>query len=259
MVQKMLPIARARLVVRLIAAGAYAAVKGQDYPAHKHPDWELICYRTGYIYCDVSGEIVVTQPGMVLLIPSNTVHHDRALTSYSQFYLQLDVSGLPDWERVYFDDETRKLTGLFRNLVWEWGSQETNRSKMLQLLLEQLNILLERSHNRPHPSSAEQLVRTVEHLLEERFATSPKIKEIAEAAHASPSTIRNHFAQLRDYSPRTYLQRVRLARAMELVRGSDLNLEDVAILCGYHSASHLSWHIKKATGKSPGTFRTGDL
>jgi AraC-like DNA-binding protein len=39
--------------------------------------------------------------------------------------------------------------------------------------------------------------------------------------------------------------------ALNLLRTSDITIEAVALQCGYDSASHLSRHIKRATGKAP--------
>jgi len=47
----------------------------------------------------------------------------------------------------------------------------------------------------------------------------------------------------------------RLDRARALLRGTPLPLADIAAACGYAGASHLSRHVKAATGATPGQFR----
>ena len=47
----------------------------------------------------------------------------------------------------------------------------------------------------------------------------------------------------------------RLDRARGLLRGTALPLADIAAACGHAGASHLSWHVKAATGATPGQFR----
>jgi transcriptional regulator GlxA family with amidase domain len=51
------------------------------------------------------------------------------------------------------------------------------------------------------------------------------------------------------------LQEIRVRHALNLLRTSDITIEAVALQCGYDSASHLSRHIKRATGKTPGSLR----
>jgi AraC family transcriptional regulator len=47
----------------------------------------------------------------------------------------------------------------------------------------------------------------------------------------------------------------RLDRARALLRETALPLADIAAACGYAGASHLSRHVKTATGATPGEFR----
>jgi AraC family transcriptional regulator len=47
----------------------------------------------------------------------------------------------------------------------------------------------------------------------------------------------------------------RLDRARALLRETALPLADIAAACGYAGASHLSRHVKAATGATPGQLR----
>lgn len=47
----------------------------------------------------------------------------------------------------------------------------------------------------------------------------------------------------------------RVDRARALLRSTRLPLADIAAACGYASASHLTRHVKAATGATPGQFR----
>ncbi|MFG6463462.1 helix-turn-helix domain-containing protein [Roseateles sp. DXS20W] len=49
----------------------------------------------------------------------------------------------------------------------------------------------------------------------------------------------------------------RLDRARALLRETRLPLADIAAACGYAGASHLSRHVKAATGATPGQWRAG--
>ena len=244
-----------RAGLKLTTANTYEARQSQDYPEHQHGTWELIYYRTGYINCVVAGESFRSRPGMLLVIPPQTPHHDVATTAYKQFFVRLQSEAAPAWQNVYYDDPEHTLSALFVGLVREWRGHTSDRDDMLTLLLGQLDLLLQRGKDAPEPTVAEHLVRAAERLLEERSNPAPRIQDVAAAVNVSPSTLRAHFAELRGYSPKTYLQTVRQARALELISGSDLCLAEVAELCGYHSASHLSRHIKRDTGRTPGSFR----
>lgn len=242
---------------KLFAAATYAAAAGQHYPRHQHSTWELIYYRSGHIGCVLESRTVETRPGMVLVIPPHTLHHDQAHSAYSQVYLRLERRPpLPNWPDVTFDDGERTLGYLFGALTREWRAPPSpERGELLGLLVRQLDLTLCRKAHEPPEHAAEWLVREAERLFETHLRDAPTVEVLAAELAVAPSTLRAHFARLRGHSPTQYLQQLRLERALELIRGSSLNLDEIAGLCGYYSASHLGRNVKKATGQSPGRFR----
>jgi AraC-like DNA-binding protein len=271
----------------VVAAGRYRAAKNQDYPAHFHTAFEIVVFQTGQIQCligetlsripetnrlestfevpwngtNLSGarQIITTRPGLVLVMPPRTIHADRATTAYSHQYLLLELGGIqtPNAPLTFMDDLDRNLEHVMGSIIREWQTKQPQRERMLELLLSQLQIHSQRLETDPTPSSAEQLVRRAERLLEENVTHAQSIADVATRLNISPSALRSHFAKLRDYSPKVYQQRLRLNRALELIRASSLSLEDIAGLTGYDSASHLSRHIKTSTGLTPGRYRGG--
>ena len=55
--------------------------------------------------------------------------------------------------------------------------------------------------------------------------------------------------------PHRYVLARRLARARQLLRHSSLALGDVALSCGFASASHFSNRFRQALGATPGQYR----
>ncbi|MDR0277221.1 MAG: AraC family transcriptional regulator [Paucimonas sp.] len=68
-----------------------------------------------------------------------------------------------------------------------------------------------------------------------------------------------HFARMFRHSfglpPHQYLLARRLAKARELLAGSELPLGEVALACGFASASHFSNRFRQALGATPGAYR----
>ncbi|CAI8746525.1 AraC family transcriptional regulator [Pseudomonas donghuensis] len=69
-----------------------------------------------------------------------------------------------------------------------------------------------------------------------------------------------HFARMFRESfglpPHQYLLARRLAKARQLLRHGQLPLGEVALLCGFASASHFSNRFRQALGATPGAYRT---
>lgn len=270
--------------LEVVIGGRYSADKGQDFPAHYHNHLELLIYTSGHIECVVgaitppaqrvqtayathevrwsgsSTQVFTSRPGLIQVMPAGVVHADRALTAYSHCYVVLRSP--PDAPSVtapfcFMDDPDHSFEQVITGISSEWRSDGEHRERMLELLVAQLEILCLRLRSRVAPNESETLVRNAERLLEERYMQSPGIAQIASELGVSPSSLRSHFAAQREYSPKGYLQRVRLKRTLEIIRTSSLSLDEIAALMGYDSASHLSRHVKAATGLTPGQFRAG--
>jgi len=87
--------------------------------------------------------------------------------------------------------------------------------------------------------------------LKQNFAQTIKMNELAEQAHMSASTFRQHFKALTGTSPLQYLKTLRLqeARDQMLVKGVDATL--ASNLVGYESASQFSREYSRLFGLPP--------
>ena len=245
--------------IHVAAAGVYEAKLGADYPPHHHGEkWELVYYREGHIRAPMGDRVYHVHPGMLLLTPPGTLHAELADTSYANYFLVVEAPAHWPWPRCCVDDVHHTLRGVCGALVREWSGDSPERDEMLASLVTQLDIQLRRVQDAQLVNEAERSVREAEHLLRERCFGAIAIADIARDVGVSPSSLRAQFGRLRGLSPQSYVQQLRVQRAMALIRDSSLTMDAIAQLCGYHSASHLSRYVKRATGKSPGMLR-GDL
>lgn len=244
--------------LQLLGAGIHTAGPGKDYPSHAHTSWELVYYVRGRITCPVGDATYAATPGTVLLTPPRTWHAELSRTGYANRFLQVDAAADSPWPRICFDDGDRSLGRVFDTLVRESTQPADESDRLCTLLLEELDLLLRRAAAASPVTAAEQLVAQAERIFEERFAARIRIAAVAAELGISPSGLRASFARLRGTSPRAALQHVRLRHALGHIRNSTLPLQAIADLTGYDSVSHLSRHIKTATGSSPGALRSAE-
>ncbi|WP_427890839.1 AraC family transcriptional regulator [Kribbella sp. GL6] len=233
---------------RLLGAGVHTAAPGRDYPSHAHTSWELVYYVRGRITCPVGDETYAATPGTVLLTPPNTWHAEQSRTGYANRFVQVDAASTHPWPRRCYDDSDHMLRRVFDALVRETDDE------LRAILLAELDLRLRRAAA-PPPTPAEQLIAQAEQLFEERFAAGLRISDVADDLGISTSGLRAAFARVRNTSPQAALQAVRLRHALAHIRNSTLPLQAVAELTGYNSVSHLSRHVKAATGSAPGALR----
>lgn len=121
--------------------------------------------------------------------------------------------------------------------------------RMLELLIDAIE------SNHRHPNSV-QIARALEYV-EEHLAEELTREVVAREAGLSPS----HFSHLmREKTGWTFTQlltRLRLDRACQLLAGSDQELAQVAIACGFTDQSYFTRVFRKAHHLTPGKFRRG--
>ncbi|BDI29871.1 hypothetical protein CCAX7_19220 [Capsulimonas corticalis] len=235
-------------------AGVAIAAIGQDFPFHQDQFWEVMYLRSGHITCQQGAERFAMHPGMIIIHPPRVTHADFATTAYLTYYLWVDSDMAATWPRLCYDDEHKSLERVCQSVLQEWGARNPDRNRMLSLLYDQMNLLLTRE-NSVKSSAGEAVVAAAEQVMEANYREKLTVGEVARRIGASASSLHAHFARLRGQTPMERLQEIRLRHALAQLHHTTLTLDSIATLCGYHSASHLSRHVKSVTGESPGRLR----
>jgi AraC-like DNA-binding protein len=243
-------------------AGVHQAGRGEDFPFHRDQYWELMYVRQGHIACHQEESRYSLHSGMAILHPAEALHADFAQSAYTTYYLWLDLpseGSIKDWPRVCYDDASHRLERICGDIVWEWNHrfERTDRAadRMLSLLAEQLEIVIHRCADTMEQSAAEQAVLAAERVMQSDYHQPLTIADIAKRISVSESSLYSHFAAFRGQTPMASLQAIRLRHALTYLHHSTRKLDTIASLCGYCSASHLTRHVKAATGFAPGKLR----
>lgn len=81
------------------------------------------------------------------------------------------------------------------------------------------------------------------------------VRALAREAAMSPFHFSREFKRETGLTPRDYLRGARLARAKRLLAADDRPVTDVAMECGFASASHLATAFRRAHGMAPSKYR----
>jgi len=98
------------------------------------------------------------------------------------------------------------------------------------------------------------LLRLIE-LMERNISIPMTLEEISGEAHLSRRHVERLFRQNLGRSPARYYLELRLERARHLLLQSDMPIVDVAVACGFVSASHFSKCYRSLFGRSPQSDR----
>ena len=92
-------------------------------------------------------------------------------------------------------------------------------------------------------------------LIERDFFKALTIDDMAQSVNMSRRNFCRYFRRTTGTSPLQYLLSVRINRAVEMLRSTDLSIEEIAIKCGFNDENYFRKVFKKIKHESPGKFR----
>jgi two-component system response regulator YesN len=99
------------------------------------------------------------------------------------------------------------------------------------------------------------MVHQVKSLIDLEFGSALTIDYLAEYAYLSPNHLRMLFKEYTGYTVLEYMTKVRMDRAAELLRDTDMKIHEIATFVGYESASHFGAVFHKRRGLTPNQYR----
>lgn len=96
----------------------------------------------------------------------------------------------------------------------------------------------------------ERLARAVE-MFESRLDEPMRTQDVAEKVGLSPRQLERLFLRYLSTSPKKYRMEMRLNRARELLRQTDMSVIEVALACGFASPSHFSKCYRSRFAETP--------
>ena len=99
-------------------------------------------------------------------------------------------------------------------------------------------------------SQGQQIARIIA-WLKQHYAEEISMDDLADKAHMSPSTFRQHFRAVAGLSPLQYLKHLRLQGARQLMLSEDIDATSAALRVGYESPSQFSREYTRLFGAPP--------
>ncbi len=100
-----------------------------------------------------------------------------------------------------------------------------------------------------------QQVRLARLLLERNYDTPVTIEALSREVALSPYHLIRAFRRVYQQTPHQYLVGLRIARAKELLRDSDLSVTAICVAVGFESLGSFSTLFRKVAGISPSAYR----
>ena len=132
------------------------------------------------------------------------------------------------------------------------GFEAAARAKLIELI-----VFLSRAYTEAPTTEADALLRVGQVIgaLENDVDRPWALTDLLSVAHMSRSNLMRVFRRATGQSPIDYLIRLRIQKAMALLRDTGLPITDIALQTGFSDSNYFTRQFRKATGETPSAFR----
>ena len=215
----------------------------------KERPYAAISYRvSGVGEFEIMNRRFVTSPGDIIFIPANASYRVKYTASESIVVHLTDCNySIPEVAKV---ENQVSMEIRFMKLLESWEERHSANLAKSQVydILQKLE-----SNESKHPANS--VFSNCIRYVEENFCDPElDIQKISEHEYISPSSLQRAFRHYYAMSPKQYLIKLRLSRAIELLAEGELSVKQVALACGFADEKYFSRVFSKRYGYPPSHF-----
>lgn len=262
--------------------------KNEDFPvkSHWHYFAEIIYMYSGTSTITVNGKSETLTAGDLMMIPPSAVHSITAPDGVFPIYagLKFDLSKFPSQisyspsPRSIFrfaaetempfcirrdDTDEMECSGIFADCIAEAQSRRYGYDMMLRAQIYRLIYRIIRFWTAQgldlsickEPADSSDSLDCITELIDEHLSEPIRVQELAARCHLSYSAFAARFRERYGISCKDYIIRMRIFKAEEYLRFTDLDMLSISRATGFSDSSHLIRCFQQHRGITPKQFR----
>lgn len=247
---------------------------------HWHPDLEFILVLDGEMEYFVNGEIVLIEQGNGIFVNSKRMHYGFSTKKLDCTFIVVVIHPSLLGEnthvgKVYWDEKFGSNTEDYIMITPQstWGKEilhslhriyeEMNSTpcKPLRLLSLATSLCadvgdqIQRIPGQINDDQSWIAVWKMTGFIHHHFDLRVTLNDIATAGSVCRSKCCELFGTYIGQTPNTYLVRYRIQKSSEMLVGTNRSISEIAMNCGFQSASYFSSVFRNETGLTPQNYR----
>lgn len=248
---------------------------GETYGPHNHLRIEINYVKKGNCILRLDNESVTFREGEIMIITSGINHLFEAGSEgttlmqleflpeiFSHFNLNTKA-GTNDFTPApvfLFSEENRlikivnnvRIMRVVQRIVNELKTKSLHYQYLVIMYYAELLILIYRYMDETYlPICTNDSLKKAIAYIRLNYHSDINIKSVAGHTEISERYLRSLFAQHLNLSPLDYLNQIRINKAVELLRNTEMSIKEVCFQCGFQSPQYFSRIFKQQMGVSP--------
>lgn len=196
-----------------------------------------------------------------ILFLKESIDNDlRKLYSAYNFFRIFNFEFLPentgDHGFLHLLDANRTAYSLIRRMYHEYTHCDANTREMLRYMLLELLVELSRLSSRRFPGKrCDEIISFIETYLHENYRRPLDVRKLAAEAGISREYLIRSFRAATGSSIGQSMLEIRLAKASDLLRTTELSVTEICFECGFSDLSNFYKFFRRKFKCAPGEFR----
>lgn len=248
---------------------------GETYGPHKHLRIEINYVKKGNCILHLDNESVTFREGEIMIITSEVNHLFEAGsegTTLMQLEFLPEIFSHFNWNTgamaggsaptpVFLFSEENRLIKIINNvrimravqrIVNELEAKSPYYQYLVVMYYAELLILICRYMDEAYlPICTNESLRKAIAYIRLNYHTDINVHSVACHVGLSERYLRVLFAQHLNLSPLDYLNQIRINKAVELLRNTEMSIKEICFQCGFQSPQYFSRVFKQQMGVSP--------
>ena len=197
----------------------------------------------------IGGKSFFTHPGDVLFIPADVPYEVEYSVSES-IVANLQLCNYTEPELLTFKNQSEGAL-LFLQLLSDWQAHRSaNQAKStIYAILEKI------SHDHKASDGNTAFAVCLQYMEENFCDPSLDIARVCEKGFISPSGLQRAFLQHFGVSPKQYIIKLRMNKALQLLVENKLSVKEISFLCGFSDDKYFSRAFREKYGYPPSQLR----
>ncbi|WP_409341553.1 AraC family transcriptional regulator [Paenibacillus sp. MBLB4367] len=231
----------------------------------------------GLIYIDGGAMHFIDHAGNEHLLRKNTIFCIIPGVLHQYYYAESEQPPRMYWitfngkhslqmlNRIGFSEETPYLTGwdesrllpYLQSMEQVFASEENaDRLSFVLLLIQWFDELLAQGRQRGYENAPNMsILQSSIEFMNIHFTSGIRVQDVAQHAGMTRSHFTRMFTERMGFSPKTYLQRLRMEKAMQYLKETSFTLTEIALAISYPDAYSFSRAFSQYYGFSPSQAR----